>query len=156
MRAGIFSPVSGGTPVNSPETSTGKALSKLVMTFIREAEQIPIKQDTILGYQYRLSNLPDVHSVQLRRVLKHPGFRLPDGSVSTGSDYTITKRVERNEVFAYDVYALNEAYEMVEGEWIFQIWYEGRMLVEQKFTTFWPEAGHPAAAGETATRHNDD
>jgi hypothetical protein len=156
LRAGIFSPVSGGKPIDSPDTSTGKALSKLVMTFIRESDRILIKKDTILGYQYRLSNLPDTHSVQLRRVLKHPEFRLPDGSVSSGSDYTIHRRVEHNEVFGYDVYALNEDYEMVDGEWTFQIWFDDKLLVEQEFTTFWPEADHPAAAGETATRHNDD
>lgn len=143
LRAGIFSQVSGGQPVSSPETSTGKALSNLVMTFIRESDRIPIRKDVILGYQYRLSDLPDVRNVQLRRILHHPAFTLPDGSVSTGSDYVINKRVERNEVFAYDVYALNEAYEMVEGEWVFQIWYEDELLIEQRFTTYRENA--PAA-----------
>lgn len=135
LRAGIFSKVSGGSIIESADTSTGKALSRLVMTFIRETDRIPIKKDTILGYQYRLSNLPDTPTVQLRRILRHPEFRLPDGSVNTGSDYIINKRVEHNEVFAYDVYALNENYEMVEGEWTFQIWYGDHLLVQQKFTT---------------------
>jgi hypothetical protein len=139
LRAGVFSKVSGGNVIDRAETSTGKALSKLVMTFIREAERIPIKQDTMLGYQYRLSGLPDIHSIQLRRVLKHPAFTLPDGTVKTGSDYIINKRVERNEVFGYDVYALNEDYEMVEGEWVFQLWFDDKKLVEQTFTTYWPE-----------------
>lgn len=139
LRAGIFSRVSGGTPVESPETSTGKALSKLVMTFIREADRIPIKKDTILGYQYRLSGLPDASNVQLRRVLKHPEFTLPDGTVSTGSEFMINRRVSRNEVFAYDVYALNEEYEMVEGDWTFQIYYGEKLLVEQAFTTYHAE-----------------
>ncbi|MDT8388434.1 MAG: DUF3859 domain-containing protein [Thiogranum sp.] len=143
LRAGIFSKVSGGNVIDSADTSTGKALSQLVMTFIREAERIPIKKGTILGYQYRLSNLPDMRSVQLRRVLRHPPFTLPDGTVSTGSEFTINKRVERNEVFAYDVYALNETYEMVEGEWIFQIYYRDRLLIDRKFTTYYvnDEAG---------------
>lgn len=140
LRAGIFSKVSGGSVIDSADTSTGKALSKLVMTFIREAERIPIKKDTILGYQYRLSNLPDTHSVQLRRVLRHPPFTLPDGTVSSGSEFIINKRVERNEVFAYDVYALNEPYEMVEGEWVFQIYYGDKLLIERKFTTYYADA----------------
>lgn len=136
LRHGIFSKVGGGNVIASSETTTGKALSKLVMTFIRETDRIPIKKDTIIGYQYRLSNLPDVPYVELRRVLRHPPFTLPDGSVTTGSDYTTTKRVERNEVFAYDVYALNEDYEMVEGEWNFQIWFRDKLLLERKFTTY--------------------
>lgn len=151
LRYGIFSKVSGGNPIESSETSTGKALSKLVMTFIRETDRIPIKKDGILGYQYRLSNLPDAPSVQLRRVLKHPAFTLPDGTVNTGSDYTITRRVEHNEVFSYDIYALNEDYEMVEGEWIFQIYYGDTLLVEQKFVTYWaetnPDVGDKSVSG---------
>lgn len=139
LRYGIFSPVRGGKVIESEQTTTGKALSNLVMTFIRETEQIPIKKDRLLAYQYRLSNIPVKGYAELRRVLKHPAFTRPDGTVTTGSDYTIRKKVERNEVFAYDVYGLNEPYEMVEGEWVFQIWYQDRKLVEQKFTTYWPD-----------------
>jgi hypothetical protein len=84
--------------------------------------------------------------VSLRRVLKHPPFNLPDGTVNTGSDFTITKRVERNEVFAYDVYALNEDYEMVDGEWTFQIWYGDQLLLEQQFTTYHEEGLHTSPA----------
>jgi hypothetical protein len=150
LRAGVFSKVSGGEVIESSKSSTGKVLSKLVMTFIREAERIPIKKDTILGYQYRLSNLPETGTVKLRRVLKHPEFQLPDGRVSSGSDFTMTKKVERSEVFAYDVYALNEDYEMVPGDWTFQIWYNGTMLLEQKFTTYWPEdEGQGADSGQS-------
>ena len=139
LRYGIFSPVRGGKVIKSEQTTTGKALSNLVMTFIRETEQIPIKKDRLLAYQYRLSNIPVKGYVELRRVLKHPAFTRPDGTVTTGSDYTIKKKVERNEVFAYDVYGLNEPYEMVAGEWMFQIWYQDRKLVEQKFTTYWSD-----------------
>jgi len=88
---------------------------------------------------YRLSNLPGMRTVKLRRVLKHPEFTLPDGASSTGSDFMINKKLERGEVFAYDAYAFNEDYEMVEGEWIFQIWFEDKKLIEQTFNTYWPE-----------------
>lgn len=138
IRYGIFSMVRGGEIVSSTKTTTGMAMSNLVMTFIRQTEQIPIKKDRLLAYQYRLTNLPVKGHVKLTRVLVHPPFTLPDGSITTGSEYTINKKVERNEVFSYDVYGLNESYEMVEGDWLFQIWYEGKKLVEQKFTTYWP------------------
>ena len=138
LRYGIFSPVRGGTVIESKQTSTGKALSNLVMTFIRETQNIPIKKDRLLAYQYRLSNIPAKGYVELRRVLKHPAFTRPDGTVTTGSDYTIKKKVEGSEVFAYDVYGLNETYEMVEGEWLFQIWYQDNKLVEQSFVTYFP------------------
>jgi hypothetical protein len=28
---------------------------------------------------------------------------------------------------------------MVEGEWVFQLWFDDKKLVEQTFTTYWPE-----------------
>jgi hypothetical protein len=59
--------------------------------------------------------------------------------VSNGSDFTINKKLESWEVFAYDAYAFNEDYEMVEGEWTFQIWYGDEMLIEQTFETYWPD-----------------
>jgi len=37
--------------------------------------------------------------------------------------------------FATSGYSLDEDYELVEGEWIFQYWIEDRMLIEQKFYT---------------------
>ena len=140
LQWGIYTLLRGGEPVDSPKTSTGKALSKPVITRDRTTDRIPLIKDKYMAYQYRLSNLPG-RMVKLRRVLKHPEFKLPDGTTSTGSDFMINKKLERGEVFAYDAYALNEDYEMVEGEWIFQIWYQDKMLVEQKFTTYWPDEG---------------
>jgi hypothetical protein len=110
-----------------------------VITRDRQTNRIPLIRDKYMAYQYRLSNLPDQRFAKLRRVLIHPPFTLPDGSVTTGSDYTITQKVDRNEVFAFDAYALNEDYEMVEGEWVFQIWFQDDMLVEQRFFTYRPE-----------------
>jgi hypothetical protein len=33
---------------------------------------------------------------------------------------------------------LSEKYELVEGEWVFQLWYGDEILAEQKFTAYWP------------------
>ena len=136
LRYGIFARLSGGEIVDSAQTSTGKSMSNVVMTFIRQTARIPIKKGRLLAYQYRLSNLPAGRYIKLRRVLKHPSFTLPNGSLTTGSDYVISKKVENNEVFAYDVYGLDEPYEMVEGDWTFQIWFQGKKLLEQAFTTY--------------------
>lgn len=144
LQYGIYTRVRGGEVVDSARTTTGKALSNLVMTRDRTTDRIPLVKDKLMAYQYRLSNLPDTRMVRLRRVLKHPPFTLPDGTVSDGSDYMIRRMVERGEVFAFDAYGLNEGYEMVEGDWFFQIWYGEQLLVEQKFTTYWPEDNAPA------------
>ena len=90
--------------------------------------------------QYRIWYFPDTPAyVDLRRVLKHPPMNLPDGSVSMGSDYMIKGRVSVNQVIAYTGYGLDEDYELVEGDWVFEIWHKDKKLIEQKFTTYRPD-----------------
>jgi hypothetical protein len=138
LQYGLYTLVSGGEIIDDAKTTTGKGVSKPVITRDRTVDRIPLVRDKYMAYQYRLSGLPGKGRVKLRRVLKHPEFNLPDGSVSSGSDFSITKKLDRGKVFAFDAYALNEDYEMVEGEWVFQIWYKNEKLVEQKFTTYRP------------------
>ena len=139
LQWGIYTLLRGGDVTDDPKTTTRKGVTKPVITRDRETDRIPLIKDKYMAYQYRLSNLPGKRTVKLRRVLKHPEFKLPDGTTSTGSDFMINRKLERGEVFAYDAYALNEDYEMVEGVWTFQIWYKNRILVEQIFTTYWPD-----------------
>jgi len=49
---------------------------------------------------------------------------LPDGTVSTGSDFIIKRKLSSNQVIAYTGYGFDEDYELVEGEWSFEIWYK--------------------------------
>ncbi len=144
LQYGLYTLVSGGEIVDDAKTTTGKGVSKPVITRDRTVKRIPLVRDKYMAYQYRLSNFPQKGRVKLRRILKHPAFKLPNGKISTGSNFTITKKLNRGEVFAYDAYALNENYEMVEGEWVFQIWYKDNKLVEQKFTTYHPDEAEMA------------
>ena len=139
LQYGIYTLLRGGKIIDSAVSTTGKAVTKPVITRDRETDRIPLIRDKYMAYQYRLSNIPG-RLVKLRRVLQHPAFHLPDGTISTGSDFTINKKLEHGEVFAYDAYAFNEDYEMVAGEWIFQIWYKHNKLVEQRFTSYHPDA----------------
>ena len=92
-KAGLFRVVRSGGVVDSPNTSTGKAISKPVIELIEITDRIPLIKDAHMSLQYRIGNLPiDIHWVELRRVLKHPPMSLPDGSISTGSDYMKKKQ----------------------------------------------------------------
>lgn len=148
LEFGVYTLLRGGEIIDNPKTTTGKGVSKPVITRDRTTDRIPLIKDKYMAYQYRLSNLPDTRTVKLRRILKHPEFKLPDGTTSTGSDFTINKKPERGEVFAYDAYALNEDYEMVEGDWTFQIWFGGSKLIEQTFTTYWPDDKEMTESGQ--------
>jgi len=139
-KAGLFRVVRSGGIVENPNSSTGKILSKPVIELIKITDRIPLIKDTQMSLQYRIGNVPDdVYWLDLRRVLKHPKMTLPDGTTTTGSDYMIKGKASVGQVVAYTGYSLNEDYEMLEGDWTFQIWHENNMLIEQTFTTYWPD-----------------
>jgi len=144
LQYGIYELVRGGSVVDSKVTTTGKAVSRATIQQVEQTERIPAKKDVYFSYQYRLSHLELKKTAQngvinLTRILKHPPITLPDGSVKSGSEYMIKGNMRQGEVFAFDGYAFNEDYELVEGEWVFQIWYKGMKLVEQKFISYLPE-----------------
>lgn len=139
-RPGLYRLVRSAGVVDSPITSTGKAVSKPVVQLVKTTERIPLIKGAQMYLQYRLWYFPNQPAyVDLRRVLKHPAMTLPDGSVSTGSDFMVKRKISSNQVIAYTGYGLDEDYELVEGDWSFEIWYQDEKLIEQKFTTYKPE-----------------
>ena len=51
----------------------------------------------------------------------------------------LNKKATHGIVTSIDAYALSEEYELVAGEWIFQLLWDGELLAEQRFTTFQPD-----------------
>ncbi|VAW63839.1 hypothetical protein MNBD_GAMMA11-1589 [hydrothermal vent metagenome] len=143
LQYGIYERVRGGRIVDSEKTTTGKAVSGVTIQQVEQTERVPAEKDVYFSYQYRLSGIESNSGakngvINLKRVLTHPPIILPDGRTKTGSEYMIRGTVKRGEVFAFDGYAFNESYELVEGPWVFQIWYKGTKLVEQTFISYMP------------------
>ncbi len=155
IRAGIYEAVREGRLVEDTTTSTGKKLSSLTMQYVKRAERIPLVKGSYMGLQYRIFGLPEQvekqRFIEMRRVLIHPEMTLPDGSISTGSDYMIRRKVRVGQVIAHDAYGLHEDYELVEGEWTFQYWYGDHKLLEHTFTTYWPQEGEEAGEAAEST-----
>jgi hypothetical protein len=120
IRTGIFKAVHEGKLLEDTSGTTGKSLKSLTLEFVGPAERIPLVKGTYLGFQYRLSKLPaeleNTRVIELRRVLSHPEMTLPDGSTTTGSDYSVHRKIKLGKVNSYDAYGFHEDYELVEGE----------------------------------------
>jgi hypothetical protein len=41
-------------------------------------------------------------------------------------------------------YGFDEDYELLEGDWVSEIWHEDRKLIEQRFTTYQPDSEETA------------
>lgn len=139
-RPGLYRLVRSGGVIDDPSTGTGKSVVKPVVELVKTTERIPLIKGGQMYLQYRIWPLPAQPAyVDLRRVLKHPKMTLPDGSFSTGSDRMIKGKISSNQVIAYTGYGLDEDYELVEGDWVFEIWYQDKKVIEQKFTTYRPD-----------------
>ena len=140
---GIYNAQRKGRVRDEITANTGKVINKPVLELSEQTDRIPLVKDVYFAYRYRILDLPnDVAkrpAVELRKVLIHPEMTLPDGSTATGSDRTFKGRTSVGQVIGFDGYAFNEDYELVEGDWTFQIWFQDQMLVEQMFTMYWPE-----------------
>lgn len=147
---GLYRMVRSSGIVDDPDTTTGKVVANPVIEMVKSTERIPLIKGAQMYLQYRIWPLPDQPAyVNLRRVLKHPEMTLPDGSVTTGSDFEIKRKVSSNHVIVYTGYGFDEDYELVEGEWIFEIWFRDQKLIEQKFITYWPDAEEIAELAPT-------
>jgi hypothetical protein len=150
---GIYTAEKKGRIRESSQTNTGKVIRKPVLEHASMTDRIPLEKDTYFGFQYRLWNLPTEVTVkrvmELRSVLIHSEMTLPDGSTSTGWDRSKKGIVKSQQVLGFDGYAFNEDYELVEGDWVFQIWYRDQKLVERKFVTVPPGEEKTAETAKT-------
>lgn len=138
-RYGLFRQRIRGRMVKDPSASTGTVIRGSTLEFIgNNTERVPLRKGVRFGYRYWLKVPPDQKRPSLKRVLIHPEMTLPDGSTVSRSERMINRRATHGIVTAIDAYALSEDYELVEGEWIFQLWYNEHKLVEQKFIAFKP------------------
>jgi hypothetical protein len=151
---GIYNTVRKGRVVGSLETGTGKVVNNPVLDLSEKTTRIPLIKGLFFAYRYRIQDMLKEDAkkpvAELRRVLIHPPMKLSDHITSTGSDRVVKERTSARQVIAFHGYGFHEDYEMVEGEWIFQVWYREKMMVEQKFTTYWPEAEEPVTETKAA------
>ena len=139
---GIYNTVRNGRVVASLETGTGKVVNSPVLDLKEKTTRIPLIKGLFFSYRYRIQDMLKEDAIkpvaELRRVLIHPPMKLPNGNTSTGSDRIVKERTSARQVIAFHGYGFHEDYELVEGEWTFQVWYRDKMMVEQKFTTYKP------------------
>jgi hypothetical protein len=135
---GLFRERGKGWVQDDKNAGTGRVIRGATLEFTEDTNRIPLRKGVFFGYRYWLKFPALENQVSFKRVLSHPQMILPDGSKVTGSERKIGKGTTHGIVTSIDAYALSEDYELVEGDWIFQLWYEDKMLAEQKFTAYWP------------------
>lgn len=116
--------------VAMPRSAAGEMNLVGQVRLIRSASVIAAQPGRSFGWRYRLRGLPAGSVVTLRTL--HPALTNP----KTGRTMAFSERrvrIAHPENIRYTGYTFDNAWEMAEGEWRFQILYRGQVIGERPF-----------------------
>jgi hypothetical protein len=111
-------------------------INRAAATNVRHAatlRSIPAQIGTTFGFRYEVIGRPHAASVELRQVVIFPSPGLIPSSSSkpiTQDEFVIQTRIGET---SYASYTLEDAFELVPGKWVFEIWQGDRKLATQSF-----------------------
>ena len=97
-------------------------------------KEIEGKLGVEFGILYELQGVHTRKKMKLKRVLRVPQPGLPEEGTELIDYVTLTAGKE-----SYFGYGFDYSYEIIEGEWIFEIWYREKRLLLEKFSVLIPE-----------------
>ena len=99
---------------------------------VKETTIIPAKEGVRFGFRYRIQGAPEDAKIVLNMRHTHPAITDPSTGIAiTQSNYDLKSWIGDT----YTSFKMEKEWEVVTGEWIFQIWYQNEKLLEQRFTT---------------------
>ena len=101
----------------------------------QSTDEIPLKLNRLFGFKFRIEGFDNKEAVQLKLVVVHPQMKRPNGSTSKGYSYPVLLEVSNGVIENQSGYSLDHAYELVEGDWTFEYWYNSEKLLSKSFKT---------------------
>ncbi len=93
---------------------------------------VPMQQGVRFGFHYRpVGPLPGFVRLQKVILLPRPGLRPPGKPPVLRIDNLLDRRINET---SYTEYSLDDVFELVPGQWTFQLWWNSRKMAEQSFT----------------------
>lgn len=127
----------GDGVVETPTTTTGEMREVLDVQYDTTTDRIPATLGTSFGVQYIIWGAPRGSWVPLEMRTVHPPLTNP----ATGR--TTTQSVWQTEARVGDIsgriYTLEYDWEVVPGDWSFEIYYEGTLIEKQDFILYDPD-----------------
>ena len=136
MEEGAFRMVGGAQVYEAPLAATGKKNEHDDAELLETGGQFPARQGLNFGYRYKLSspgeNRCGVEGFEMR--ILHPPMRGPDGQERVESIIPMNVCFKDGKADDFLIYALEEKFEVLPGEWTLQVRYEGEVLLSRAFT----------------------
>ncbi|OUR85376.1 hypothetical protein A9Q77_00710 [Marinomonas sp. 42_23_T18] len=83
------------------------------------------------GVSFKVTGIPPKRALMLREVMIFPEMTDPDSQM-TQSYYEVTEEYRNNDV-AFEGFTFEYDWEMVKGDWTYQLYYQDTLLAEQVF-----------------------
>ncbi len=122
------------TAVPMPKSVSGTMNLVSHARLTRQTREVVGQLGESFGFRYRLHDIPDGATITIRT--RHPPLTNPETGKTMDHgerDQTVASESER-----YTGYSFDASYEIAEGEWSFEIIYEGKVIAEQKFKVIVP------------------
>jgi hypothetical protein len=117
-----------GRDLHGVKRATGTNVQHMETT-----KTIPAQIGTSFGFRYKVIGEPDGATVDIRKVIVFPapGLQPSRGKRVPRDESTVTATIGETRA---DLYTLEDAFELVPGTWIVELWSGGRKLATQSFT----------------------
>jgi len=122
------------TTVPMPISVSGKMNLVAHVRLTEKTSEVLGQLGTSFGFRYRVLGVPTGANVTIRTL--HP--RLTNPETGKSMNYGEREQQVSDSGERYTGYSFDSSYEIAEGEWTFQIIYEGRLIAEQKFKVIVP------------------
>jgi hypothetical protein len=133
---GIFRFASKEEVIKSPETPSGVTrVTTGTPILVCATNIIPAKIGLRFGMAYEISSVPGPdRTIDVTKIARHPRITKPDGTAADGFTYVEKQNVQGGKVEGFTGYGFDHDYELVTGDWEFEIQYGGQTMAKQKFT----------------------
>ena len=132
LQSGLYS-ASIARRDSAPGTPTGKASIVDSPSFYSDTSRVPAQLGIRFGFQYRLIGSPQGREARLRGIwrIPDPGITNPvSGNTYRESARDFTALIGDTQIHGY---GFDQPWEIVEGEWILEIWHNERLLASRTF-----------------------
>jgi hypothetical protein len=126
--------------VGAFETGPGKPGSRETH-FTAPGHEFVARLGLKFGFRFRLDNVPDGATIDLKTVVTHPPITNARGEMQTRYTLITTIPVRNGTAMSVTGYSFDRPGEMTPGVWTFEHSYRGKILVTQSFTIRAADAG---------------
>jgi hypothetical protein len=125
--------VKGASDAAPPADSVGK------YRFQEFTNKIPMIQGTEFGIEYQINSRPRGRPMDITTIIKfpEPGLKQPRGRTYLTSKETKKVKIGEPQLHGY---GFDEDWELVAGEWVFEVWHKKAKLISKPFTIYDPNA----------------